>query len=370
MKAMRILVIAVLVSAVASVGTAAATPRQFGDLPADVGSLLGGSAAGATTASAPADAQDTCDGAFPPTAKPAGAVVVSAQFKAPGAAAFADIPADVRVCNYFRAEGGLTGINHVTVSLQHAPSPTEPMLQNISAWVPNESVLKIVFDIPASEGVPSQFIGALDDPSVTFAGQRVTVQGTMSTVRWPQQGTDCATAEPRGVSMFDIVTGSSNPLLATVFSAFAGAFVGTNAHTFNPPQPATGGLTFAITGCGDGDPATPDGFAKGFVPLDALELMGLPTDDFASAPAAAIDGFLAMTNNGAAAPGATFTRATVNGRRGIAFTYSTSFSPHTIAIKPDVGNLRVLKACSGKQLKSKRVAKGKAKGKTTLSCKR
>ena len=57
-----------------------------------------------------------------------------------------------------------------------------------------------------------------------------------------------------------------------------------------------------------------------------------------------------------------------DGLDGIFFVYQTSFSPHTLAVRPDLRSLKVLKSCPAKQVKSQTVKKGKQKGKTTLSC--
>lgn len=392
MRIRLIITAAVAVASLVAVGPASAerSTRQTGPAPSfactaaglpagcTYEQIAGGAASGGATPTVPTTVPavptagptagpDTCDDAYPKPAVVGVATVVSARFKAPGAD-WAAIPPEVRICNYYRAQGGLTGLNHVTVSLQHAPDPANPRLQDVERWIPRGSRLEIVLDMPTSAGAPSQFIGALDDPDVAFSGQRVTVRGNVATVRWPEDGSSCTTAAPRGISMFDVVTGSTNPLVATALTAFTGSFIGTNAHTFNPPAPSTSGVQFKITGCGDGNPATPDGFAKGFVPLAALALMGIPAEAFSGVPAAAIDGFLSMVNNGATAPAATFTRTTMNGLDGIFFVYQTSFSPHTLAVRPDLRSLKVLQSCPAKQVKSKTVKKGKQKGKTTLSC--
>jgi len=374
--ALAVVVVIGAMLAAATTGTARPAPRQaptpaemcrqYG-LPSDCtpdqlsAAIRAAAAAGETTLTAPSMCPGQTD--------PAKAVtVVTREFKAPGATAFIALPAYVVVCVVDApvTPGSPIGVN---VTLMHEFDVAHMNTQDISAEVPTGSAIKLVLDFPTAAGKPSMLVGSLDNPDIAFSGQRVTIEGKIPTVRFPSVTKDCTTATPQGIVLFSIVTGSTDPLGAAALNAFRGTVFTTNAFAFGVPTARANGMSFFVMGCGDDDPATTDGFAKGFLPLTALAPMGLYAADVLGVPESAVDGLLTLRNNGKTAPSGVFTRTTVNGQQGIALSYLTSFSEHTLSIKPDPKSLKVIKQCGAKKVKATKTKKGKQKGKTTLSCK-
>ncbi len=311
-----------------------------------------------------AAAPSMCPGQADPAKK---VTVVSSQYKQPGYGYWEEIWKYVVVCvTDAPAQGNSSS---VIVTLMHEFDAAHMNAQDISKALPNGTLIKLVLDFPTAAGKPSTLVGSLDNPAITFNGQRVTIEGRIPTVRFPSVTKDCTTATPLGIVLFSIVTGSTDPLEAAAINAFGGTVFTTNAYSFGVPTARSTGMSFRVTGCGDGDPATTDGFAKGFLPLTALATMGLSSADVRGVPESAVDGLLTLENNGKAAPSGVFTRTTVNGQQGIALSYLTSFSEHTLSIKPDAKSLKVIKQCGAKKVKATKTKKGKQKGKTTLSCK-
>lgn len=253
----------------------------------------------------------------------------------------------LKVCILYTEQPDPTGATTRYAGIDLRRTDTSGMAQDLSTVYPKGTQFAITAE--SSGGAPLLIVGAIDDPAVTFDGQKVVIAGrsveqklahSYTTDRQPDCAAGTTTIGSKFSSSVILEPAGSGQASETVRN-YAGSYFGSNAQVIGTPtvtktadgSPAIG---VRVAGCGDGDPQTIDGFFKGFLSAKALTAMGLDATLLAQ-PAAVVDEMMQLQDNGAAQPQAEFTPAAASS--GIELDYAMSFSAHSLTAaidKPDV----------------------------------
>jgi hypothetical protein len=245
---------------------------------------------------------------------------------------------------------------------------------SLSALSPLAPGTTIRIVLRSSAAPPVYAVGSMSDADVTFAGQTITITaGTVShSFSISQPGTCNGQLYTEEAGFNGVVPLASEGPASQ--ARWAGTFFATNATSFSMPTVSPDGTSVSldITGCGDGDPSTVDGFFTGFIPAAALRGLGLDAGLLDSVSDSVADELLELDDNGKAAPSADFSvedapaagRATVPGTStpaGMSIDYRLSFSSHRLTTRPDRAAIKLAKKCRSSRGKLKVVKRGKGK---------
>lgn len=303
--------------------------------------LIGVTAAAAACAVAPgvgsasSDPECNRDGQVRPTF----VTVTEAVWKPVGASDWRAFPDDVRVCDYDTSNPPITSF---MVQLR---VPTGVALAD---RMPAGSRFRLSLRTTDSRDPVQRVSGYFGNPDVTFRGRDVVVEGDVASVKVPDAWNGSEPVCPqtsRPVVLLDLQT-NWEFAPGTVAYRQQGLVMGHNAARSGGLAVSGAGIGFSITGCGDGDPSTKEGFADGFIPGDFLVDLGLPEGALESAPPDAIDGFMQLLKDKTVDRTAEFTRVTRGGVLGVAFAFRTSYSTHEVSVGLEEQNVKALKKCS------------------------
>lgn len=323
----------------------------------------------ASAPAAPVDPRLTCN---PDGVERAPSVtVVEAVVKPVGAADWQAWPSTVLICSSeSQAIGPLpTG---AAVRFRYVSEDGQLTGSDVRAAMPPGTRYRLRLQTSASLEPMTSLSGWIANPEFTISGRDVTIEGDVVETLIAGSGDDpstrpCPPAGTQGnVSVDLLMRPRVLEVPGTVYYNSDGIVYGTNAWMYGHPTISSAGLFFSITGCGDADPSTKEGFAHGFLPAARLAEMGIPQATFETAPPEAIDGFLQMLNNSVPDGGAVFSRVTRGGVIGAAFEYRTSYSAHELGVRPDADNLNAIRVCAalGKPVASS----AGAEGRTVVTC--
>jgi len=159
---------------------------------------------------------------------------------------------------------------------------------------------------------------AITDTEIVLQGESVPFRAPVTTGTPPDVTVDCDAGTTHASSLSGIVLldPSGDGWVAQRTRAQRGVVFGTDAYAFGTP---TSGevdgnkvLAIHVTGCGDGDPATEDGFFTGFLPTNAVVAMGLDPAVLVAAPEAAFEHLMLLTSDGAPLGGGFTSPATLD----------------------------------------------------------
>lgn len=250
--------------------------------------------------------------------------------------------------------------------------------QDLSAVYPKGTLFRVTVESSGPE--PLFLLGVMDNPVAQFEGQDVTFQGESTTVNYPANGwtpdgaPDCSggTLDYRSWlrAIIALEPIPEDPQLTDYL--YRGTYVGTNSPVPELPRVTGDGDTVEVEaqGCGDGDPATEEGFFKGFVPAQAVAEMGIGQSLLGSLNDRLADQLMQLQDNGVLAPDAAFELASEQeveltppalGARtaqtsepaGITIDYRFSYSVHTLATTSNRKNVKLAKKCRKKKGKLK-----------------
>jgi hypothetical protein len=160
-------------------------------------------------------------------------------------------------------------------------------------------------------------------------------------------------------------------------SEYRGAFFGSNAQTLAPPIVGPDGqrIEVDVTGCGDGDPSTDDGFFQAFLPNSTLQALGFGQKVIDQLTDPVAEELIDLQDNGHTVDDADVTvtdkvrsaaRNATQTPDGLTIDYTMSFSSHRLVARPDRKNLKAATKClKSKSKKLKVTGKGK---KRKLTC--
>lgn len=282
--------------------------------------------------------------------------------------------------------------------------------QDISSVYPEGTELS--FDVSSPDPQPLFFVGAADDPLASFesaaslaadGADTITVQGKTTEVNFAfQYGADGPNCAAGTMSMSSFIGGAVmlEPLgggFSDTLLSYRGFWGGTNAQTTTLPQVSPDGQSVEVTiqGCGDDNPATEEGFFKGFMPIDGTAQAGLNpalAQQLANLGDASVDQLrlTQLTDNGQVQPGADFefasqdevapeqvagssgfAQAAADQVAGIAIDYHTSFSSHRIVSKVSSAAVRRTKKVARECKRARgRLAIVRKDGRRVLVCKK
>ncbi len=194
---------------------------------------------------------------------------------------------------------------------------------------------------------PSMVHGTMVDPVVSYQGQDAVIQALPTSQTFPLVYGPNSACEGRTVSRPAAVSG----VLLLGETSLRGAFFATNAAASGTPTPrGDGAFDVFLTGCGDRDESTLEGFFEGFIPNSALGV--------APALAAIADDIVQVVNDGVVQTKVEVDPARradvvpfgvrVPGRlvpEGVVLSYRLSYSAHTVAVRPDRKLLKAARRC-------------------------
>ena len=202
------------------------------------------------------------------------------------------------------------------------------------AGYPADTVFRVRGTIPGFEPVAAG--GQFLEPSLQASGDDFVIEAKAVSILRTEGGAGgpdtlrCTTSP--GVAWGGIIAPASR--------GWAKGFTwSSNGHTVAMPQvrlvsDAPPQLYFDVTGCGDGDPATLDGFLAAFLPLAFLQKLGISEAQLAATNDSELSSLFAVTDNGTSAS-PVFAKATnPSGEKGVRLDYRLSFSRHEIAVEP------------------------------------
>jgi hypothetical protein len=196
---------------------------------------------------------------------------------------------------------------------------------------PLETGTKIRITVESNFYTPLYLVGLFRSGQAVHEGNRVIVTGTVSPISLPQnKGEECLIGEeeePQPAWFFFLQLDRGDP----AEEAYAGSYFSTNSYPA-VPKVLEGGKAFSLelSGCGDGDPNTADGFFDGFIPDAAAARLGISPELVAGLSAPVAGQLVEITNNGQPT-NAGLTLQEVEG--GLQFGYSLSYSSHHILIR-------------------------------------
>jgi hypothetical protein len=201
---------------------------------------------------------------------------------------------------------------------------------------------KIRVTVESDLYTPLYLVGLFSPGPTIYEGNRVIVTGTVNEIRLPQEaGEDCVIdeEEPQPQWLLFLQLDRGDP----AEEAYAGSYFATNSYPA-VPKVLEGGKAFGLelSGCGDGDPNTADGFFDGFIPDAAAAKLGISPELIASLTAPVAGQLVQVTNNGQPT-NAGLTLEKVEG--GIKFGYSLSYSSHHILIRANHKAIALTRRC-------------------------
>jgi hypothetical protein len=244
--------------------------------------------------------------------------------------------------------------------------------QDLKRDVPHGSEVSLEFE--SSGPLPALAIGTLRNIVVRYEGSKVAIQGETTRVRFANEYTtsDSGISKPKCDDSVDVLDSFAyvsvmlqgpGGFAGEAARDYQGAFWGTNAFSYSFPFVSWDGksVEFSMSGCGDGDANTVDGFFQGFLPYDALDRMGIRRGLVEALPGPVEDELMEMSDNGEEAPAADFEEASPADlklerapgisvplraeERGMSFDYSLSFSSHNLRASADRKDARVARKC-------------------------
>lgn len=270
------------------------------------------------------------------------------------------------------------------------------------------------FDVTSADPQPLFFVGAADDPLASFGaeassaaagGETITVQGKTTEVNFAFQYSGSSPNCSAGTMKMSSFIGGSVMLepsgggFSETLLSYRGFWGGTNAQTTTLPQVSSDGKSVSVTisGCGDDDPSTEEGFFKGFMPIEGTAEAGLSpslANQLENLGDKSVDQLqlTQLTDNGQPAPSANFELAsqgdvapqgvanasgfakaasTGESVAGIVIDYRTSFSTHQLVSQVNTAAVRRAKTVARDCRRAKgRLAIVRKSGKRVLACKR
>ena len=257
---------------------------------------------------------------------------------------------------------------------------------DLSSVYPPGTLFSLV--VESSGPQPLVAMGTFADPRARMDGGRVTLQAATAPVTpsyW--SGFEMPRCSPpsmtlrsalQGVILFD--PGDSS-ITAERLRRDRGAYVGTNAEQIQA-RPAGDALEIYLSGCGDADPATLDGFYTAFIPARGAGQLGIGSWLLALLSDREIDAVMKLTDNGRPVRASDFEVASAEevalrpapgvepapageAPAGILVDYHLSFSPHVIRATANRGQVRVARRCRARKGRLKVRRRGARK---TLVC--
>ena len=279
-----------------------------------------------------------------------GAVRGDLEARLPGSQEFVPVPTS-EVCALLRPtrdiSGDGSGKQGVGVRVEQPTAPGQV------PWpYPEGTVFRVTGEIPGYRLIAAA--AGVRNPRLQAQGDRFVLDGEAIT------GKVSTTASESGCAEAEIRTTFSGVILGEwAGSQYAGTAIGVNGYSgFTPPKITSGGfLEYSIAGCGDGNPATLEGFYDAQLGKAFLDSGGVTQPVLAAADDAAVQALFNVTNNGRASS-ATFRKAAnPDGTIVVLSNYRLSFSVHTIGFKANKKATAFARKCTkakGSKLRTKK----------------
>ena len=275
----------------------------------------------------------------------------------PGQSEFAEVP-NSKLCAQIYSPADTGPIKQASVSVATTADGPWPY--------PAETTFRVV---AKTEGlVASVGGGSGREPQL-----RVTPDGFVLQAKalWQPKITPQCIASPSGAFLSFAVTssqtGATDRMQGSIGGSNAYMIMGPNLKFPGDPNRGNGSMTYSLTGCGDGNPSTIDGFLDSFLSTTFLQQLGISQSVLQIADGAAVTAMMSTVDNGKSVA-ATYAkeRDLTDSSWGVRMLYRTSFSPHNVAIGSNGKAVAFSKSCA-KQKKSRLRTTGKGK-KRTLTC--
>ena len=236
------------------------------------------------------------------------------EVKRPGESSFSAVSAEAMCATVtLRANDGQVGM-HIY------PGPAVDY-----KWYPKGTVYRFTGSVPGF--VPEQAGGGLKGLKLSADGERFTVEGEpIEHLFSLDQARMCVGPNSSPPTYFaGNMVASNTPNVGTLPAEMKGMTVGSNGMSARTPYLTANGIAWGAEGCGDGDPATKEGFYDAFIPPALLEKFGITQAQLSTA--GSVSDLFSLQDNGSEASGATFTKESYqDGRLGIRLFYALSFS--------------------------------------------
>jgi hypothetical protein len=246
-------------------------------------------------------------------------------------------------------------------------SPSEVQVDTVSDKPLPKPGTKIRMTVESRFYPPLYTTGLFGPGQTVYEGNRVIVTGTVKELLLPiQKGAECLLEEeedPEPQWFFALQLDRGDP----AEEAYAGSYFATNSYPALP-KVLEGGKAFSLdlSGCGDADPNTADGFFDGFIPDEAAARLGISAELIAGLSAPIAGQLVQVTNNGQSTT-AGLTLEKVAG--GLHLDYALSYSTHHIVIRANHKAIALTRHCKRTQGKL-RVERVKHKVRSArLTCK-
>lgn len=220
-------------------------------------------------------------------------------------------------------------------------SPDEVAVRALS-YSPLPTGDKIRVTIESDLYTPLYLVGLFGPGQTIYEGNRAIITGTVNEITLPPEaGEECVIdeEEPQPQWFLFLQLDRGDP----AEEAYAGSYFATDSYPA-VPKVLEGGKAFSLelSGCGDGDPNTADGFFDGFIPDAAAAKLGISPELIASLSAPVAGQLVQVTNNGQPT-NAGLTLEKVEG--GIKFGYALSYSSHHILIRANHRAIALTRHC-------------------------
>lgn len=298
-----------------------------------------------------------------------GGVPAQLEAREPGGTSFAPVPETV-LCAFVTLRNSSTLAPSLDVSGPVAGYINVETPQYLGPWpYPEGTTFRISGGIPGF--TPISGAGGFKNPRLRIEGERFVVEGEAVT----RKVFDASLGEG-GCAEARTSTVLGGVVLGPRFGRdFLGTIVSNNGYTYDAPRITSGGLLeYSVAGCGDGNPATLEGFYDAQFGKAFLDSGGVTQAVLAASDDAAVQALFNVTNNGVAS-GATFTKAAgQEGQIVVLMNYRTSFSEHTIGVRANKKATAFARKCTkakGSKLRTRtqtiKVKKKRVKA-TFLTC--
>lgn len=270
----------------------------------------------------------------------------------PGQTSFSDVP-DNKLCVTMIRFGSGAGAGPESPPEQVSVSVV-PM---VSPWPYPEGTLfrvsgQLAGFTPATAG------GGMDEPAMLVQGEKFVVQAKAAKVRSAVNEAACAEARPLTVLAFSL-----SPRLSGSGAKLSELSAGSNGYSFASPQLQQGKLFFDALGCGDGDPATLDGFINSQMSGAFLATLGVSQAVLRVSDSSSVASMINVGSSGKASQVSFEKEQALDGTLAVRMKYLTSFSRTQFQVGANKRAVAFAKKCS-----KKKGAKLRKQGKT-LVCK-
>lgn len=256
--------------------------------------------------------------------------------KQPGAAEFTPVPKD-QLCVVMNRFGYPNG--------QNSGLPPDQVSVFVSvktgSWpYPEGSTYKISGRIEGFDAAGGA--GAIDypamkaDPSGSFE-----VEGRPVEVKSAGSENQCAEAPVQKMLSFSLSASMGGPARNVI--------AGSNGYRVMGPQMQAGQLGFDVAGCGDGDPATVDGFLNSQLSSSLLTGLGISQATLGASDDGAVASMIGVSDNGKKAKASFNKELGLDGTIAVRMVYRTSFSEHRVTIGGNKKAISFAKTCTKKK---------------------